>query len=141
MLAVMADTDKNKLLRDLYHDLGDGFMNPSNLYKDAHAKAPSVTIKYVTGWLNRQSSVQTHKKGFAWNSYVADHPLQQVAVDLADYNKSKQANDGYAYSFVACDYFTKYVFAKALKTKQAGKLTEALKGMIKRNGNARGISQ
>ena len=116
----MADTDKNEILRELYYDPDDGFMNSSNLYKEAHEKDPGITIKYVTDWLNKQTSVQTHKKGSLWNSYVADHPLQQVAVDLADYNKSKQVNDGYAYIIIACGYFTKFVFAKALKTKQAG---------------------
>jgi hypothetical protein len=53
-----------------------------------------------------------------------------VAIDLADYSKSKEYNDGYSYIFVAVDYFTKYVFAKALKTKQSGELAEALVDMI-----------
>ena len=58
----MADTDKNKLLRELYYDPDDGFMSTSNLYKDAHAKDPSITTKYVTEWLKKQTSIQTHKK-------------------------------------------------------------------------------
>ena len=63
----MADTDKNKLLRELYYDEDDGFMGTSNLYKDAHAKDASITMKYVTEWLNNQTSIQTHKKGKLWN--------------------------------------------------------------------------
>ena len=55
----MADTGKNNLLRELYYDEADGFMSSSNLYKDAHAKDPSITMKYVTEWLNKQTSIQT----------------------------------------------------------------------------------
>ena len=108
----MADTDKNKLLRELYYDEDDGFMSSSNLYKDAHAKDPSITMKYVSDLLNKQSSIQTHKKGKLWNSYIADHPLQQVAVDLADYNKSKHFNDGFSYIWAGVDYFTKFVLPR-----------------------------
>ena len=115
----MTDADKHKLLRELYYDEDDGFMSSSNLYKDAHSKEPSITAKYVSDWLNRQSSVQTHQKGKLWNRYIADHPLQQVAVDLADYSKSKQFNDGFTYIFLGVDYFAKYMFAKALKNKAA----------------------
>ena len=135
----MADTDKNKLLRELYYDEDDGFMSSSNLYKDAHAKDPSITAKYVSDWLNKQSSIQTHKKGKLWNSYIADHPLQQVAVDLADYNKSKHFNDGFSYIWVGVDYFTKFVFAKALKDKKSPELTEALKDMIKEMGQIEAV--
>ena len=135
----MADTDKNKLLRELYYDEDDGFMSSSNLYKDAHAKDPSITMKYVSDWLNKQSSIQTHKKGKLWNSYIADHPLQQVAVDLADYNKSKHFNDGCSYIWVGVDHFTKFVFAKALKDKTAPELTEALKDMIKEMGQIEAV--
>ena len=135
----MTDTDKNKLLRELYYDEDDGFMSSSNLYKDAHAKDPSITAKYVSDWLNKQSSIQTHKKGKLWNSYIADHPLQQVAVDLADYNKSKHFNDGFSYIWVGVDYFTKFVFAKALKDKKSPELTEALKDMIKEMGQIEAV--
>ena len=135
----MADTDKNKFLRELCYDEDDGFMSSSNLYKDAHAKDPSITTKYVSDWLNKQSSIQTHKKGKLWNSYIADHPLQQVAVDLADYNKSKHFNDGFSYIWVGVDYFTKFVFAKALKDKTAPELTEALKDMIKEMGQIEAV--
>ena len=135
----MADTDKNKLLRELYYDEDDGFMSSSNLYKDAHAKDPSITMKYVSDWLNKQSSIQTHKKGKLWNSYIADHPLQQVAVDLADYNKSTHFNDGCSYIWVGVDYFTKFVFAKALKDKTAPELTEALKDVIKEMGQIEAV--
>ena len=135
----MADADKNKLLRELYYDPDDGFMSTSNLYKDAHAKDPSITTKYVTEWLNKQTSIQTHKKGKLWNSYIADHPLQQVAVDLADYSKSTKFNDGFAYIWVGVDYFTKFVFAKALKNKTTPELTEALTYMSKEMGQIEAV--
>ena len=91
-------------------------------------------MKYVSDWLNKQSSIQTHKKGKLWNSYIADHPLQQVAVDLADYNKSKHFNDGFSYIWVGVDYFTKFVFAKALKDKKNTGINRSVERYDKRNG-------
>ena len=67
--------------------------------------------------------------------HVADHPLQQVAVDLADYSKSKQHNDGYSYIFMAIDYFTKLIIAYPLNTNQGVALTDALSNTMSDLGN------
>ena len=104
----MADSDKNRLLRELYYDGDTGFQSTANLYKDARAKDATITMKYVKEWLEKQSSIQTLKKRTLFNSYIADHTLQQVGVDLADYNKSSKYNDGYAYIFIGVDYFSKF---------------------------------
>ena len=132
-------SDLDRLLRELYYDEADGFQSPAILYKEAKAKNGAITMPYVKAWLARQSSIQTHTRSPLWNSYVADHPLQQVAIDLADYTRSKQYNDGYSYICVCVDYFTKYVFAKALKNKKPDDLTDALVDMIKAMGTPEAI--
>jgi hypothetical protein len=132
-------TSLGRLLRELYDDEADGFQSPANLYKDAKAKNSAITMPYVKEWLTRPSSIQTHQRSPLWTSYVADHPLQQVAIDLADYSRSKQYNDGYCYICVCVDYFTKYAFAKALKTKKPDELTEALVDTIKAMGTPEAI--
>ena len=68
-----------------------------------------------------------------FNSYVADHPLQQIAFDLADYSKSKEHNEEVAYIFMGIDYFTKFLVAYPLKTKQGVELADALEKNDKRH--------
>ena len=120
----MADT-KSQTLKQIWYG-EDGFMSATNLYKDAKQEDDSITYACVKEWLSKQSSIQTFTKRKLFNSYVADHPLQQVAVDLADYSKSTEHNDGYAYIFMAIDYFTKFIVAYPLKTKQGVDLAPAL---------------
>jgi hypothetical protein len=127
------DTDevKKQILRTLYYDEATGFQSTANLYKEARGQNNNITTDYVKKWLANQSIIQTQKVNKSqYNSYVADHPLQQVAIDLADYSKSKAHNDGYQYIFVAVDYFSKYIVAYPMKSKQGSDLTIALKSLI-----------
>lgn len=128
------DTSKKQTLRSIYYD-EDGFQSISNLYKEAHSINKHITLNYVKDWLAKQSIVQTKRKDTAFNSYVADHPLQQVGIDLADYSKSKDHNDGYAFIFVSVDYFSKWITAIPLKTKQGKDLVEALKQLLNEVGH------
>ena len=50
---------------------------------------------------------------------------------MADYSKSKEHNDGFAYIFMGIDYFTKFLVAYPLKTKQGVELAGALEKTIK----------
>ena len=129
-MADNTETSKNQTLRELYYG-EDGFQSTANLYKDAKKINNNITFDYVKTWLSKQSIIQTQKVNKTmFNSYVADHPLQQVGIDLADYNKSKDHNDGYSYIFMGICYFSKYLVAYPIKTKQGKDLTEALKKMI-----------
>ena len=66
--------------------------------------------------LNRQKSRQTNTyRGF--NSYVAKEPLQEVQVDIADFTRSAEVNDGYRYAIVAVGIFTKICHAVPIKDK------------------------
>jgi hypothetical protein len=84
----MSDSVKNQTLREVYYG-ENGFNSTANTYKDAHRINPSITYDYVKEWLGNQSIIQTRKKDSSFNSYVADHPLQQVAIDLADYSNPR----------------------------------------------------
>ena len=129
-MAENTETAKRQTLRELYYG-EEGFQSTANLYKDAKQINNNITYDDVKKWLSKQSIVQTQKVNKSlFNSYVADHPLQQVGIDLADYNKSKEHNDGYAYIFMGVCYFSKYIVAYPLKTKQGKDLTDALKNMI-----------
>jgi hypothetical protein len=126
------DEVKKQILRTLYYDEASGFQSATNLYKEARGQNNNITNDYVKRWLANQSIIQTQKVNKSlYNSYVADHPLQQVAIDLADYSKSKEHNDGYQYIFVAVDYFSKFIVAYPMLDKRGSDLTTALNSLIK----------
>ena len=52
------------------------------------------------------------------NSYVAHEPLQEIQIDIADFTRSADVNDGFRYLFVAVDIFTKICHAVPIKDKE-----------------------
>ena len=62
--------DKDKIIRQIYYDPGDGFGSVSDIYKKAHHILNTITVNDVKEFLNKQKSRQTKPyRGF--NSYVA----------------------------------------------------------------------
>ena len=55
-----------------------------------------------------------------------DRPLQEVAVDLADFSRNAIYNRGYGYIFIAVDAFSKYCWCVPIKSKDASECTKAL---------------
>ena len=76
----------------------------------------SITLQDVKDFLKKQSLRQT-KRPRKWNSYVADEPLEEFQLDLADYSNSAEYNDGFVYALCCIDIFTKYAYRIPLKTK------------------------
>ena len=50
-------------------------------------------------------------------SYVANDILEEIQIDLADFTKSAEVNNGYRYAFVAIDIFSKIIHAIPIKDK------------------------
>ena len=99
-------TDKDKIIRQVYYDKDDGFGGVSDTYKQANKILNSITVNDVKEFLVKQKGRQTKAyKGF--NSYVANDILEHIQIDLADFTKSAEVNNGYRYAFVAIDIFSK----------------------------------
>ena len=85
-----------------YND--DGFVSINETYKETAKQLNSITVEDVNKWLEQRKRRQTKPyKGF--NSYVADEPLEEMQIDLADFTRSASDNDGYRYCLVAVDVF------------------------------------
>ena len=110
----MPNDEKEAILRQVYYGTEHGFGSIYETYKQAVKLLPSVTLKDVRELLAKQESRQLKAyKGF--NSYVAHKPLQEIQIDLADFTKPAQANDGFRYALVAIDNFTKFAWAVPMK--------------------------
>ena len=99
--------EKDRIIRQVYYDIDAGFGSIKSTYDEAKKILNTITYNDVKDFLERQKSRQT--KGYrGFNSYVAHEPLQELQIDIADFAASGALNDGYRYSLVAVDIFTKY---------------------------------
>ena len=102
----MSEEDKDKISRGVYRDADTGFGSINETYQQANKILNSLTYNDVKEFLQRQKSRQTKPyRGFS--SYVAHEPLQEIQIDIADFTRSADVNDGFRYLFVAVDIFTK----------------------------------
>ena len=121
--------DKDNILRCACYDADDGFGSINDTYKQSHRILNTITLNDVNHFLNRQNSRQTKPyRGF--NSYVAKEPLQDVQVDIADFTRSAEVNDGYRYVFVAVDIFTKTCHAVPIKDKTPAESIRAFNELL-----------
>ena len=126
-------SDKDKIIRQIYYDVNDGFGSINETYKKAHHILNTITLNDVKEFLSRQKSRQTKAyRGF--NSYVAKEPLQEIQVDLAIFTDSAPDNNGYKYAFVAVDIFTKICHAVPIKDKKPQESIRAMKEVFEKIG-------
>ena len=99
---------------------------------------PSVTLNDVKEFLAKQQSRQLKAyRGF--NSYVAHEPLQEIQIDLADFTRSAEANNGFRYAFVAVDVFYKYMWAVPCKDKRPDESARAFAEVLDQIGTPKQI--
>ena len=128
----MSQEDKEKILRKVYYS-EDGFGSIYETYKDAKKQLNSITLEDTKKWLEKQKGRQT-KPYQGFNSYVADEPLEEVQVDLADFTRSAAENDGYRYCLVAVDVFTKMLWGVPIKNKKPEECVRAFKEVLDKIG-------
>ena len=122
----MSKEDKDKIIRGVYYDADTGFGSINETYQQANKILNSITYNDVKEFLQRQKSRQTKPyRGF--NSYVAHEPLQEIQIDIADFTRSADVNDGFRYLFVAVDIFTKICHAVPIKDKEPEESIRAMK--------------
>ncbi len=124
--------DTDKILRQIYYSQ-DGFDSKHVTYKKAKEIVPSITQQQVNEWFNKQESQQLKAKPFQ-NSYVADHKLQQVHADIADFRQGSDDIE-YKYALIAIDIFSKFVVGVAMKGKTAMDCKNAFEQVIHKFGH------
>ena len=118
----MSQEDKENILIHIYYN-EDGFGSINETYKEAKKQLNTIAIEDTKTWLEKQKGRQTKAyKGF--NSYVADEPLEEMPIDLADFTRSAAENDGYRYCLVAVDVFTEMLWGVPIKNKKPEDATE-----------------
>ena len=122
--------EKDRIIRQVYYDADTGFGSIKSTYDDANKLLNTITYNDVKDFLERQKSRQTEGyRGF--NSYVANEPLSEIQIDIADFTASGALNNGFRYLFVAVDIFTKFCHAVPIKDKQPTESVRAMKEILK----------
>ena len=124
------NAEKDKIIRGVYYDPENGFGSINETYQEAKTILNSITIANVKDFLERQKSRQ-FKAYRGFNSYIADAPLEELQLDLADFTEAGAVNDGFRFCMVGIDIFTKIATAIPIQTKQKHDCVDALKIVLK----------
>lgn len=130
----MTDTDKDIIIKKVYYSDDIGFGSIASTYREAYKLHSGITLNDVKEWMYKQKHKQTKFKHSGENSYVANHPLQQIEIDLIDMTTKASDDDGYRYAVSGVDIFSKYGWAMPIKTKQPHDVLDGLKDIFKNIG-------
>jgi hypothetical protein len=124
--------NKDRIIRQVYYN-ESGFGSIAETYKEAKKILNTITLNDVKDFLERQKTRQI--KGYkGFNSYVADHALQEIQIDIAVFTDSTEENKGFAYCFVAIDIFTKFCHAVPIKDRKPPESVRAMTEVLDKIG-------
>ena len=129
----MSKEDKDKIIRQVYYDADTGFGSIAETYKASKKILDSITYNDIKEFLERQK-VRQFKAYRGFNSYVANEPLQEIQIDIADFTRSAEENGGIRYLFVAVGIFTKICHAVPIKDKKPKESVRAFTEVLEKIG-------
>ena len=120
------------MLRQIYYS-EDGFDSKAITLKEAKAIIPGITKQVVDAWFEKQESQLLKRKSF-YNSYDADHKLQQLHADIADFRQGSDDIE-FKYAFIAIDIFSRFIVGCPMKGKTADDCKQSLEFVIDKFDN------
>ena len=132
-------TDKIETIKKVYHDALVGFQSVQNTYKEAKSRDKSITLQDVKDYLKSlpQKQLQFRYKGY--NSFIVNDFLDQIQVDIADFTKKSELNNGFRYALVGICVFSRYGWAVPMKTKTPNDIINAFKETMEKMGKPKTI--
>ena len=129
--------DKNKVIKDIYHDPSNsaGFAGKKQLLDEAKKVDSSISMQDIEHFLEGDQVYTLHRprrihfkraKCFA-AGYGTDYHF-----DLADMQKLARQNNSYKYILVGVDVLAKMLYAEKVKSKQKKDMTEAFNAILVR---------
>ena len=123
---------KDRIIRQVYHH-ESGFGSIAETYKEAKQIFNTITLNDAKEFLEKQKTRQI--KGYkGFNSYVVDHALQEIQIDIAVFTDSAEENKGFAYCFVAVDMFTKFCHVVPIKDRKPPESVRAMTEVLDKIG-------
>ena len=100
--------------------------------------ASGLPRKTVLKWLQAQPTYTLHvparKQGYPTRRYIVHTIDEQWQADLADMGALAKYNKGYRYILTVIDLFSRYAWARPLRSKQGAAVAAAFKDIFRRDG-------
>ena len=118
-------------LKTIYYDPKHpaGFASVAKL-----SKASGVNPKKVKKWLEEQPTYTLHRmarKKYPTRKYIVHDIDEQWQADLADVSLIAKQNKGYRFILTVIDIFSRYAWARPLKTKSGKEVAAAFKDIFR----------
>lgn len=128
----------DRLLRQLYYDPSEAtaFSGVRALYEAAKRRNSRITLPRVENWLSKQDVYTLHRpvrRRYQRTRSFGDGYHTHVQADLADMQKLKRHNSGYAYFLTIIDTFSRKMYAVPLKTKRGDEVRDAFRTVFSGN--------
>ena len=119
-----------KKLKSIYYDPKNpaGFSSAAKLAKDS-----GYSLAKVKEWLKAQPTYTLHRqalKKYPTRKYIVHSLDEQWQADLADVQLIANENHGYRYILTVIDIFSRYAWARPLKTKRGEEVAAAFKDIF-----------
>ena len=127
------------LLHKVYYDPESPvcFAGANAIHAHVRRIKPSLTLKNVKDFLNRQHAHTIHKQPrikFRRNRVIAVGKDSHWQADLMDMRRLEKKNSGYTFVLTVIDVLSKYGFAEPVKKKTAAMVAKAFHTILKRSG-------
>ena len=119
-------TEREKVIDKVYTDVKTGYGSIKQTLDEAKKINGLITYEDVKTYLNKFKFRQTQFQYKAYNSYVSEHNLFDMEIDLIDMTEEATTNDGFRYGFVAIDTFSKIVDVIPMKSKKPEDVVNAM---------------
>ena len=120
----------SEILKSIYYNPkhSAGFASAKKL-----AEASGQSEKQVKEWLKSQPTYTLHKsarKNYPTRHYIVHDIDHQWQADLADVSLISKKNKGYNFILTVIDLFSRYAWARPLKTKRGDEVAAAFKNIF-----------
>lgn len=132
-------TDKIETIKKVYHDALVGFQSVQNSYKEAKSIDKSITLQDVKDYLKSLPHKQLQFRYKGYNSFIVNDFLDQIQLDIADFTRNSELNNGFRYALVGVDVFSRYGWAVPMKTKTPNDIITAFKEIMEKIGKPKTI--
>jgi len=137
----------DEILKKVYYDASKGFSSVQKIYKRVKEIDPSITIKIVKDFVQRQDTAQINKEVKKKKTKTFQHitgGIGHFQTDITDYPKYYKQNNGNRYILCMIEINSRKAYAVPLKTKTKSSVVEGIKSMIekvKEEGNKINVLQ
>jgi hypothetical protein len=130
-----------EVIKAAYYNPTTGYVGVDKLYRKLKTEDPETKKDYtdrikredITHFLKKQATYIDHKKASGpTNSFVAHKPLEEMQIDLVEWENSELQNGGYGLTCI--DIFIKQAEVIIMKNKTAETVTAGFKKILKKMG-------